>query len=66
MGIIGGGPQNNKVTKQETLIQKDEPIEDEEVANESAEEIQFNMGGMQQQVDEDAINGAAGVDDDFQ
>lgn len=55
------------VTKHETLIQKDEPIEDEEVAaNESAEEIQFNMGGLQQQVDEDAINGGAGVDDDFQ
>lgn len=63
IGIIGKQPGDNKIIEQKTLVkQQTEVIANDEELNNSAEEIQFNMGGGQPAVDDQMLP----EDDDFQ
>lgn len=67
MGLIGSvKPKQNYVQSKTDVINQpaDDEVE-EDLLNQSAEEIQFNKAGAKA-VDEDIINAPQGVDDDFQ
>lgn len=64
MGIIGQRPGDNQIIQSKTLLkQETEVAANDEELNNSAEEIQFNMGGGEAVVDDQMLGQG---DDDFQ
>ena len=64
MGIIGQRPADNQIIQSKTLLkQETEVAANDEELNNSAEEIQFNMGGGEAVVDDQMLGQG---DDDFQ
>ena len=64
MGIIGQRPGDNQIIQSNTLLkQETEVVANDEELNNSAEEIQFNMGGGEAVVDDQMLGQG---EDDFQ